>query len=460
MIETLRDLTINPHGVPIEDIKVGDMVYGYNQKGELILQPVVWAGQTGVKQTICLKWRGGFATRKRYLYLTPEHLVRRVNGEWVRADQLQPEDRVMAMSRGVYQQRASINHVIEAILPGRVCPVYDISLGDGEPCFIANEIAVHNSEPNMQNIMARGDQTKVAEVRRGYIARPGFTLTNSDLKTIEPVLLAWISGSRRMKDIFLLGVREPDNPYADYYRNLGAHFFKVADPLITPEKVTKEMRVVAKNDILLALQYGRSPHALSQVLGCTYEEADLLLKQFFYELYPEVHVAYEAVRHAVFYGQMVVTVTGTRQRFPLQQLYDYNRETDYWTLPYDLNRKLNVSGHDGHMLRKAWNFVHQGPAAQINNSGLVALHQARMDDLQLARDLCPISSVHDAIVAEVATYRLQEIVNRMTSILYNPQRLDDLGFNFGFTMEENPLRGEVKAGTNYYDMEEIAWQRV
>lgn len=316
------------------------------------------------------------------------------------------------------------------------------------------------SEPNMQNIMARGDQAKVAEVRRGYIARPGFTLVNSDLKTIEPVLLAWLSGSQRMKDIFLLGVHEPKNPYADYYRNLGAHFFKVVDPHITPDKVTKAMRVVAKNDILLALQYGRSPHALSQVLGCTYEQADTLLKQFFYELYPEVHRAYEAVRHAVFYGQMVVTVTGTRQRFPLQQLYDYNREVDYWTLPYDLTKKLNVSGHDGHMLRKAWNFVHQGPAAQINNSGLVALHDERIVDAQLAQDLAPISSVHDAIVSEITTPQLQEIVDRMVTILYNPQRLDDLGFNFGFTEQENPLRGEVKAGSNYFDMEEMEWKRV
>lgn len=316
------------------------------------------------------------------------------------------------------------------------------------------------SEPNMQNIMNRGDQTKVAEVRRGYIARPGFTLVNSDLKTIEPVLLAWISGSRRMKDIFLLGVHEPNNPLADYYRNLGAHFFKVVDSSITPEKVTKEMRVVAKNDILLALQYGRSPHALSDVLGCTYEEADTLLKQFFYELYPEVHQAYEAVRYAVLYGQMVTTVTGTRQRFPLQQLYNYDRTTDFWTLPYELNKKLNITPHDAHMIRKAWNFVHQGPAAQINNSGLCALHQERKESPFIAKALCPISSVHDAIVSEIRTEDLQDIVNEMVTILYNPERLDDLGFNFGFTKEENPLRGEVKAGTNYYDLVEMEWKIV
>jgi len=315
------------------------------------------------------------------------------------------------------------------------------------------------SEPNVQNIMARGDQTLVAMVRRGYIATPGFTLVNSDLKTIEPVLLAWISGSRKMKEIFLLGVHEPNNPLADYYKNLGAHFFKVVNSSITPATVTKAMRVVAKNDILLALQYGRSPNALAGVLGCTYEQADRLLKEFFYELYPEVHVAYETVRYAVFYGQEVVTVTGTRQKFPLQKLYNYDRTTDYWTLPYELNKKLDITSHDAHMLRKAWNFVMQGPAAQINNSGLVAIHDDRILDRQLAHDLQGAQmSVHDALVYQMLTKKLRELIEYVTGVLYDPQRLDDLGFNFGFTKDENPLRGEVKAGMDYFDMEEIEWK--
>lgn len=431
--------------IPIEDVREGMMMPGKDEKGNYLLQKVLWAGSKGLKRVVEVKYGNG-----RYIYTTPEHLFRLQDGSWCEASKL--EHKIL-----MGQHNPQLVHSVWG--SSRMQEVFDISL-DGEPCFFANGVAVHNSEPNMQNIMNRGDQTKVAEVRRGYIARPGFTLVNSDLKTIEPVLLAWISGSRRMKDIFLLGCHEPNNPLADYYRNLGAHFFKVVDSSITPEKVTKEMRVVAKNDILLALQYGRSPHALSDVLGCTYEEADTLLKQFFYELYPEVHQAYEAVRYAVLYGQMVTTVTGTRQRFPLQQLYNYDRTTDFWTLPYELNKKLNITPHDAHMIRKAWNFLHQGPAAQINNSGLCALHQERKESPFIAKALCPISSVHDAIVSEIRTEDLQDIVNEMVTILYNPERLDDLGFNFGFTKEENPLRGEVKAGTNYYDLVEMEWKIV
>lgn len=432
----------------IEDIVIGDIVVSKNEKGEQLEQKVVWAGCTGHKEVVKVQYQ------QTTLLCTPEHRIRLITGEWVEAQNLKRNDRLMTLHRSRSVRVDSVTWTGESV------DVYDITL-EGEPCFIANGVAVHNSEPNVQNIMARGDEKLVAEVRRGYIALPGYTLVNSDLKTIEPVLLAWISGSKRMKDIFLLGVHEPDNPLADYYKNLGSHFFKVVDPNITPATVTKAMRVVAKNDILLALQYGRSPNALAGVLGCTYEEADRLLKEFFYELYPEVHVAYEAVRHKVFYGEEIVTVTGTRHRFPLQQLYNYDRTVDYWTLPYELNKKLNITNHDAHMLRKAWNFVHQGPAAQINSSGLVQIHDERILDRQLANDLRGAQmSVHDALVYQMKTGRLQELVDFVVTILYDPERLDELGFNFGFTKDENPLRGEVKAGMNYFDMSEISWKRI
>ena len=67
-------------------------------------------------------------------------------------------------------------------------------------------------------------------------------------------------------------------------------------------------------------------------------------------------------------------------------------------------------------------------------------------------------SVHDALVYQMLTKKLRELIEYVTGVLYDPHRLDELGFNFGFTKDENPLRGEVKAGTNYFDMEEMEWK--
>ena len=102
LIECPRDLTKFPHGIPIEEIKVGQYVYSYDEYGNLSLKKVLNAGKTGTKPVICINWKGsGNHGSCGKLKLTPDHLVRRLDGNWVRADELKAGDRVMALSRGV-----------------------------------------------------------------------------------------------------------------------------------------------------------------------------------------------------------------------------------------------------------------------------------------------------------------------------------------------------------------------
>jgi DNA polymerase I-like protein with 3'-5' exonuclease and polymerase domains len=99
-IECPRDLVKHPHGIPIEDIKVGDMVYSYDDKGEFSLRKVLWAGQTGVKATVRVCWKGDSTSKNTGdLYLTPEHRVRRIDGTWCQAKDLRSGDRVMSVTR-------------------------------------------------------------------------------------------------------------------------------------------------------------------------------------------------------------------------------------------------------------------------------------------------------------------------------------------------------------------------
>lgn len=100
-IEMPRDAKKYPAGVPIEDVKVGDLVYSYDDKGALSLRRVEGAQQTGVRETVRLRWRGSGHKHDGELLLTPEHRVRRLDGTWARADELRPGDRIMALSRGV-----------------------------------------------------------------------------------------------------------------------------------------------------------------------------------------------------------------------------------------------------------------------------------------------------------------------------------------------------------------------
>ncbi|MCF6205317.1 MAG: DNA polymerase [Sulfurovum sp.] len=149
-----------PNGVPIEDIKAGDLVYSCDEDKNLCLKRVLWAGKTGVKKVMRLKWEGG-----RYLDLTPEHRVRAASGSYVQAQNLAIGDAVMGLAveedtlPGDYATHFRIHSTEEL---GYV-DVYDLEVEDTHN-FIAAEICVHNSskEPNLTNIPARDTRVKEA----------------------------------------------------------------------------------------------------------------------------------------------------------------------------------------------------------------------------------------------------------------------------------------------------------
>ena len=106
-----RDFMENPDGIPIEEVRVGDYVYCYNDNLKLVLRKVLWAGKTGHRKVVRVHWKA-YKGRTGYLDVTPEHLVRTISGEYVEASKLLDEDlrgseskrnpkhRVLACSRG------------------------------------------------------------------------------------------------------------------------------------------------------------------------------------------------------------------------------------------------------------------------------------------------------------------------------------------------------------------------
>jgi DNA polymerase I-like protein with 3'-5' exonuclease and polymerase domains len=101
LVEVVRDVSKQPKGVPIEEVRAGDLVYCFDEDLKLQLRPVRWAGKTGVRKVVRLHWRGSGRHHDGHVDLTPDHRVRMVGGAWRRADALVPGDRLMALSRGV-----------------------------------------------------------------------------------------------------------------------------------------------------------------------------------------------------------------------------------------------------------------------------------------------------------------------------------------------------------------------
>jgi len=98
-VEVARDQSRDFAGVPIENVRAGDLAYTYDENGRLTLRKVLSAGKTGHKEVLSVKWRSGRHKREGALEVTPDHEIRLSSGEYVRAEDLRPGDRVLALGR-------------------------------------------------------------------------------------------------------------------------------------------------------------------------------------------------------------------------------------------------------------------------------------------------------------------------------------------------------------------------
>lgn len=101
LVELVRGVSKSPAGVPIQDVKPGDLAYTYDDNLRLTLSRVKRSWKTGHRNVVRLHWKGSGHNSKGYLDLTPDHRVRLVDGSYVEACKLRSGDRCLALSRNV-----------------------------------------------------------------------------------------------------------------------------------------------------------------------------------------------------------------------------------------------------------------------------------------------------------------------------------------------------------------------
>jgi hypothetical protein len=99
LIEVVRDVSKAPRGIPIEQVKIGDLVYGYTDDGKLALRRVTNKWNNGVREVVRVRWQGAGHHHRGHVDMTPEHLIKTTKHGWKRADELKPLDRVYALRR-------------------------------------------------------------------------------------------------------------------------------------------------------------------------------------------------------------------------------------------------------------------------------------------------------------------------------------------------------------------------
>lgn len=146
MIEIVRDFSKFPLGVAVEDVKPGDLVYTYDDQLQVTLKPVTWSGITGHKKVMRIHWKGDGNKTSGYLDVTCNHPIRLINGDYVRADQLCVNDRVLSITRTIKFGRSFFYHTGRTEVVSDQRFVYEQTHGE-----IPNKWHVHHKDHNTLN---------------------------------------------------------------------------------------------------------------------------------------------------------------------------------------------------------------------------------------------------------------------------------------------------------------------
>lgn len=257
-----------------------------------------------------------------------------------------------------------------------------------------------SSEPNLQNIPIRGELG--GKIRQAIIAAPGWYLLSADYSQIDLRVLAHISQDPELIATFLRD--------EDVHTATASRVFNV-----TPDKVTSEMRRVAKT-VNFGVIYGMSDYGLEQATGLSREEAAQFISAYF-EKYPKVKDYIENTKKQARELGYVQTLMGRRRYIP-----EINSP----------NRAVKEAAE-----RMAINMPVQGTSADIIKIAMVNLYR-EMQKRKLKSKI--ILQIHDELLFEVPPEELDLMKTLVADIMPAALKLDV------------PLKIDTKIGKNWAEM--------
>ena len=441
MVDVVRDLSKNLSGIPIEDVKVGDLVYTYNDELNLDIRPVKWGGKTGIKKVIRVHWESRGNSKKRgYVDLTPEHEIRKSNGLYCQARNLKPGDSVLPLTCEITKIE-EINEFVD---------VYDLEVEDTHN-FIAGGLCVHNSSasPNLQNIPNKS----AGHVKRLFTSRyKNGVLIGLDYSQIELRVLAALSGDERMLDIY----REGKDLHQ---QTMFAIYDTDEDESSQWDDSTRKLRRTVAKRINFGIAYGITAEGIVRILEnegilVNNEEAEHYIEMFFRN-YPSVKTFINKIENRMFKTGNSVSVFGRVRRFPEVTSFNVllgNSPTDYIKDRYfnDNFGKINSAK------RQAVNHVIQSTASDITLCSLVVLNGWLKSNYD---NVCIYNSIHDAIDLDASRDVILPVINKAVNIMTDlPQYIKHVFPKHKFFdafYAKIPFEVSVEIGVNWRDMVEV-----
>lgn len=264
-----------------------------------------------------------------------------------------------------------------------------------------------SQNPGLQNIPIRTERGRA--IRTAFIPRDGFTLVGLDYSQIELRIAAILSGDEKLITIFKSG--------RDVHTEVAAAVFKVA-----PEDVDREMRRRAKI-INFGILYGMGVNALKTQLGTSTAEAHTFYDDYFATFQTLAHYLESTRGYARKHGY-TETMFGRRRQFPEMKS----------PLPY-----VRAQAE-----RMAINAPIQGTQADIIKLAMVRVN-AFLEESKSTEDAHLLLQVHDELVYEVRTDRIEELAAKIREIMEGalPEALAN----------GVPILAEAKSGSDWGSME-------
>ncbi|MBR4131754.1 MAG: DNA polymerase I, partial [Oscillospiraceae bacterium] len=303
--------------------------------------------------------------------------------------------------------------IIEKIMEYRVLTKLHSTYAEGLLKVIAEDGRIHtklqnmvtatgrlsSTDPNLQNIPVRTELG--SEIRKMFVAQPGWVLVDADYSQIELRVLAHIAEDQNMRAAFLSG--------EDFHRVTASQVFGV--PL---DEVTPAMRRSAKA-VNFGIVYGISRWSLSEDLGVSVWEAEDYINSYLARFSGVRRYMHDVVENARRDGY-VTTIFGRRRNIPELKSSNYNVR----------------SGAE----RIALNTPVQGSAADIIKLAMLRVHKALAEEALQAR---LVLQVHDELIVECPPWEAELVKTIVTREMEQAAELS------------LPLVAEAKQGASWYE---------
>src|SRR6185369_1070642 len=224
------------------------------------------------------------------------------------------------------EKQGARHEIIAKMIKWKKLEKFATSFGDAVLKYVSSDGRIHANfnqlvstgrmnckSPNLQQIPKAGEDDSY-DVRKCFIASPGYTLLIADLSNIELRILADLSRDRNMLRFFA--------EKKDLHSETARIMFGLTEE-DDPEKLYKNgvtLRQIAKN-INFGIAYGMGPGRLSDQIGSTLEVAKELLAAY-KSTYPEL-IRYLNRSGSQGVGQKyAVTFSGRRRNFAHMDLSD------------------------------------------------------------------------------------------------------------------------------------------